>query len=224
MAQEAPKSGNDNPIPGILGSLACALIGLSAWNWITGKGGPDVTLSKIAARGIDNAFTKNVCISYNSHLGHDLASQLCTCRLESIRKLTNEASNMEQIRQAQEFSVNYCEPIAKSYSEAARYNSPPQQSTGNYASNLDINQLAAQRSRLLYEMAIRQAAETGATMRSMLSSNPYASFSSKGFNLSGIFPSGYSGVIDEGAQRYRVQITSPETFTISECRAVDCAY
>jgi hypothetical protein len=131
---------------------------------------------------------------------------------------------MEQIHQARKFSVNYCEPIAKSYSEALRYNSPPQESTGNYASNLDINQMAAQRSRLLHEMAIRQVAETGATMRTMLSSNPYASFSSNGFNLSGIFPSGYSGVIDEGAQRYRVQITSPETFTISECRAVDCAY
>jgi hypothetical protein len=164
-------------------------------------------------------------MSNNVHLGLEISNQLCTCRTESMKNTIATASTMTQIRNAGNFAVNYCEPIAKSYAELASQNQP-NVSSASSLSNDYSSQLSSQRNRLLYEMAIRQMAESGATMRSLLSSNPYASstFNSNGFNLSGIYPSGYSGVINEGAQRYRVQVTSPDTFTVSECRAIDCAY
>jgi hypothetical protein len=197
------------------------------WNWLTGKGTPDVQFSKLIMQAYNTLSTKDGCIGNNQHLGPDVASQLCTCREQSMRKAIASATTMEQINKVGGFAVSYCEPIAKAYSQAVQASQGASQSPGLPRQDYGYSdELSAQRSRLLRDIMMRQIAESGATMRSMISSNPYASstINTNGFDLSGIYPSGYSGVVRDGSQAYRVEVTGPETFTVSECRAVDCAY
>lgn len=227
MPTKSSEKSTSNPLYNAIGTAVVIGGFASIVHWITGNGPPEVFLGKILTQITVAALPNQICVNNNAGLGAEVASLMCACRKQAIPKYVTQAKTMEQLKSAGSLGQNYCAPIAKSYlnilsnggSLAAGSGSPPiLQSPGTSS--------VGQYDQLLYQMIMRQSVEGASAFRSMVSANPYSSssFSSLGFDLSSIYPTGHSAVFDEGSYRYRVQVTGPQTFAVSECRAIDCSY
>jgi hypothetical protein len=227
MSSNPPEKNPSGSINRVIGGLLVVGLFATTAQWIAGNGSPDVIWGKIFYQLVVAFISKQECVNNNSSLGPEVAELLCACRKQAVPRSIAQAKTKQQLDRAISLGVSYCEPIAKSYVQVfgAGNASVPPTGIQSYPGLLSAGS-TDQYSNLLYQMVIRQTAESGVTLRSMLSGNPYGSstFNSHGFGLNSLYSSGYSGLISDQGRNYRVRVTGPETFSVSECRSPDCAF